>query len=101
MINDPINIIVEKDLETLIPGFLERRREDVDKLRQALETQDLETLRIIGHSMKGTGGGYGFDGLSTIGAAIETAAKTGELQAIGEQVEALVDYLGRLKVSFE
>ncbi len=94
-------VTIDKDLESLIPGFLARRREDVDKLRKALVSRDLEVLRITGHSMKGTGGGYGFDALSGIGAAIETAAKSGEIQAIREQVESLADYLDRLRVEFE
>ncbi len=101
MADELINVIVEKDLEPLIPGFLQRRREDVEKLKQAMETMDMETLRVIGHSMKGTGGGYGFDGLSEIGAAIESAAKAGEQTVVSEQVEALVDYLNRLQVNVE
>ena len=101
MDKEALKVIVDKDLESLIPGFLDRRRGDVDKLRKALESEDLEALRITGHSMKGTGGGYGFDALSAIGAAVETAAKAGELQTIREQVEALVDYLDRLQVEFE
>jgi len=101
MNTEALKVTVDKDLETLIPGFLARRREDVNKLRKALESGDLEVLRVTGHSMKGTGGGYGFDVLSGIGAAIETAAKSGELQAIREQVESLADYLDRLQVEFE
>ena len=101
MEKDSIKVIVDKDLESLIPGFLQRRRDDVEKLHGALEAEDFETLRITGHSMKGTGGGYGFDGLSGIGAAIEVGAKAGELQTVREQVITLTDYLDRLQVVFE
>ena len=101
MEKDSIKVIVDKDLESLIPGFLQRRRDDVEKLHGALESEDFETLRITGHSMKGTGGGYGFDGLSGIGAAIEVGAKAGELQTVREQVITLTDYLDRLQVVFE
>ena len=98
--NDPIKVIVDKDLETLIPGFLQRRREDLEKLREALQAQDVEVLRVTGHSMKGTGGGYGFDRLSALGAAIESSAKGGDLQDIREQVDLLENYLDHLQVEF-
>ncbi len=97
----PIKVVVERDLESLIPGFLQRRRDDVDKLRSALEAQDFDAIRIIGHSMKGTGGGYGFDGLSGIGAAIETGAKSANMQIVGEEVTNLEHYLDCLQVEFE
>lgn len=96
-----ILVTVERDLEDLIPAFMARRHEDVGKLRGALEAGDVETLRVIGHSMKGTGGGYGFDGLSEIGAAIESAAKAGDLARAGEWLARLEDYLARVKVRFE
>ncbi len=101
MSGDPIPVTVDADLKDLIPGFLERRREDVSKLRAALDAPDLETLRVTGHSMKGTGGGYGFDGLSEIGAAIESAAKRGDVDTVRTQVARLEDYLSRVQIRFE
>ena len=75
MDKEPIHVIVERDLQDLIPNFIQRRHDDLEKLREALATGDFETVRVIGHSMKGTGGGYGFDEISEFGAAIEKAAK--------------------------
>jgi len=99
--DERIAVKVDRDLADLIPGFMQRRRDDVAKLREARAREDLEAIRITGHSMKGTGGGYGFHGLSEIGAAIESAAKARDLAAIDEQVEHLVDYLARVDVEFE
>jgi HPt (histidine-containing phosphotransfer) domain-containing protein len=99
--NGRIPVTVARDLEDLIPAFMARRREDVGKLREALDSADMETLRVTGHSMKGTGGGYGFQGLSEIGADIEAAAKEGRLDAVREGVERLADYLARVEIRFE
>ena len=96
-----IRVTVDRDLEDLIPGFLARRHEDARKIRGALEGSDLETLRVTGHSMKGTGGGYGFLGLSEIGARIEQAAKSADLDAARAGLVELEDYLARLEVHFE
>lgn len=101
MDDETIHVTVEGDLRDLIPNFMQRRHEDVAKLHEAVGGGDFETLRVIGHSMKGTGGGYGFDGISEIGAAIEQAAKDSALDAAQAALDRLVDYLARVHVTFE
>jgi len=54
---EKIVVHVDADLDDLIPGYLQNRREDVKAVWQALENQDFETIRVLGHTMKGTGGG--------------------------------------------
>ena len=41
------------------PAYLHKRRKDVQVYRQALADEDFETLRTLGHKMKGTGVGMG------------------------------------------
>ena len=100
MSDDRITIEVDEDLEDLIPGFLENRNSDVEKLRQAAEASDFEELRSIGHGLKGVGGGYGFEQMSQLGAEIETAAKSQELDTIKDRVEQLASYLQRVDIKF-
>ena len=101
MSTERIQVSIDPDLEDLIPGFLENRSKDLDAMKEALSTGDFETLRSIGHSLKGVGGGYGFDRISEIGAEIESLAKLSDLEGITPQVEDLADYLGRLEVVYE
>jgi HPt (histidine-containing phosphotransfer) domain-containing protein len=98
---DKIVVNIDSDLEDLIPGFLENRRKDVSALNEALSNTNLETLRSIGHSLKGVGGGYGFDSLSDIGAEIESKAKSGEIDGIDELINKMKDYLERLDIKYE
>ncbi len=51
--------------------------------------------------MKGTGGGYGFDRVTEIGAAIEEAAKNQNSSEIQQQIDTLKDYLERIEIIFE
>ncbi|HEX9454062.1 MAG TPA: hypothetical protein VGA27_06875 [Candidatus Binatia bacterium] len=51
--------------------------------------------------MKGSGGGYGFDDISVIGAALEQAAKQQDETAIRSGMERLVFYLDKVKVVYE
>ena len=37
-------VIVDEDLQDLVPGYLENRRKDVEELRRALEAITVETL---------------------------------------------------------
>ena len=101
MSGDKITVSIDKDLEDLIPGFLENRGKDIDSLREALAAGDAERLRAIGHNLKGVGGGYGFDEISKLGAEIESNAKSGALEGIGGLIDSLADYLERIDIQYE
>jgi len=97
---EKIVVTIDPDLEDLIPGFLDNRQKDIAKLREALAGADYESIRSIGHSMKGAGGGYGFDTITDIGAAIEQGALAKQDEAIESGIAELVDYLERVEVTF-
>lgn len=92
---------VDRDLADLIPGYLANRKDDLAAISGALEKKDMETIRILGHSMKGSGGGYGFDAITNIGALMEKAAKKGSDEDIRLQVRRLEDYLSRVEVVYD
>lgn len=95
-----LTVHIDQYLEEIVPGFLENRRRDVQTLNTALEQSDLKTIHLIGHRMKGDGGGYGFDAISVIGAALEQAATKVDRSAIQHQIDALVDFLARVTVVY-
>ena len=95
-----LTVSVEKDLETLVNKFLARKREDLDRVRAALVTRDFETIRRIGHDLKGAGEGFGFPELSAFGAALERAAIARNERALKEQLAAVEQFLSRLRVTF-
>lgn len=94
-------VTIDPDLEDLIPGFLENRNNDIRNLKAASAKNDFETLRSIGHSLKGVGGGYGFDRITEIGAEIEASAKSGNIEKINASIVALEEYLGKIEIRFE
>ena len=101
MSTEKIQVTIDPDLEELIPGFLENRQKDVDKMKEALTAGDIETLRSIGHSLKGVGGGYGFDRISELGAEIEVFAKNEDLESIKSRADDLAGYLEHVEVVYE
>jgi|WetSurMetagenome_2_1015567.scaffolds.fasta_scaffold440568_2 HPt (histidine-containing phosphotransfer) domain-containing protein len=96
----PIIVEIDIDLEDLVPEYLESRKTEVESLKKGLRTGDFESLRIIGHNLKGTGGGYGFDQLTIIGGEIEQAAKTTNADELERLVGELEDYLERVEVRY-
>ncbi|MGH7146395.1 MAG: Hpt domain-containing protein [Nitrospiraceae bacterium] len=95
-----ITVRVDPGLEEIVPGFLENRRRDVQRIETALQQDDLNTIRVIGHRMKGDGGGYGFDAISTIGDSMEQAAAREDRDAIRRHAAELIDFLARVTVVY-
>lgn len=98
---DSLNVRIDPELADLIPGFLENREKDVQTIRKAVERGDLEEVRILAHNMKGGGGGYGFDAITDIGAALELAVKKSDTHAILAQVAELSRYLALVEVTYD
>ncbi len=98
--SEKIRVEVMQDLEVLIPRYLERRHKEIEKFRAHLAGGDFEALRIGGHSLKGSGGGYGFARLTQIGSTIEVAAKAKDAAAIEGALAEYADYIQRVEVVY-
>lgn len=98
--NEKIIIHVDSDLKDLIPGYLENRRKDIESIIEALKQSDFETIRILGHSMKGSGAGYGFDAITHIGDSFEQAAIDKDSAEVQKQVGKLALYLGQIEIVY-
>lgn len=97
---EKIRVEIMKDLEVLIPRYIDRRHKEIEAFRASLSTGDFEALRVGGHSLKGSGGGYGFAPLTKIGGAIESAAKAKDSAAIEAALAEYADYMQRIEVVY-
>ena len=95
-----LTVYIDPALEDIVPRFLENRRHDVQTLETALQQNNLAQIHLIGHRMKGDGGGYGFDAISMMGAALEQAAAREDRDAIRRYTAELVDFLARVTVVY-
>jgi len=93
-------ITIDPDLEDLVPGYLDKRRKDIEQFTKFLEVKNFEELKSMGHKVKGSGGGYGFIGLSTIGAEIENAAKARDESALKKCLQQYETYVRNVKVVY-
>src|SRR4030067_659772 len=91
--NGGIIVHVDPEIADLVPGFLDNRRKDTASIAEALTRGDFETVRILGHSMKGAGGSYGFDAITDIGKSLEQAALAKNADEIKSSTAELSAYL--------
>ena len=86
-------VLMDARLRAVTPGYLQNRRRDVQRILEALQRADYETIRELSHKMNGTGGSYGFSRISEIGAAMESAAKERKADEIRSRIADLTRYL--------
>jgi CheY-like chemotaxis protein len=91
-----IHVAVESWLKPVIPGYLEKRRADVAKLRVALGQNDYDTVRTLGHQMAGSGSGYGFAEITEIGGVLEESALARDAARISNGIDALDRFLNNI-----
>lgn len=95
-----IVVEIDEELSDLIPGFLERKREDARRLATLIEQGDVDAIASLGHRMKGEGGSYGLDLISTVGRELEQAGKSRDLAAARRLAGDLADFLGRVEIVY-
>ena len=101
MARKKIKLYVDPDLADLIPGFIENRRKDLRAIAEAMAQGDIEQIRRIGHTMKGVGGGYGFDAITEFGEVLEQGATALDMEAMKRTVIELREYLERIVVVYD
>ena len=95
-----IRVEIEQELAVIVPEYLEKRSRDCISIERLLAEKRWDTIQLLGHQMKGTGGSFGFDEISEIGEALENAALDGNDAGIRAAVERLLDYLSRVIVTY-
>lgn len=95
-----IKVTLDPMLEPIFPRYMEIRGREQEQMALALDEGDLDTVKLLGHRIKGSGTAYGLPAVTEFGAGIELAAEQGDADRARMQVEALTDYMARLSVSF-
>jgi HPt (histidine-containing phosphotransfer) domain-containing protein len=91
---------IDKDLEEIVPAFLEGRKKDTEVIKKFVLDKNFEELRSVGHKLKGTAGSYGFMGLSKIGAQIEEAAKASNIDALKKLSLEYENHIKQVEVKY-
>jgi HPt (histidine-containing phosphotransfer) domain-containing protein len=88
----------DPDMAEVIKEFVDRLPDQVSKMRQLLQTNNLDELRRAVHQMKGAGGGYGFAQITTLAARAEqTVKEQAPIESITQQIDSLIDLIRKVQ----
>jgi hypothetical protein len=96
---EKIRLEVEPQLRELVPGFLEKRRHDLERLREALHAGDLAAIRDVGQNIRCFSRVYGLEALAVLGEQIGCAAEECSTLRIVHLQGQLADYLARVELA--
>lgn len=69
--------------------YINHTSKELVSIMDNLETNSFDSLRTFGHNIKGSGGMYGFNEVTEIGAVIEAAAKDEDMGLIKSNLKNL------------
>ncbi len=69
--------------------YINHTSKELVSIMDNLETNSFDSLRTFGHNIKGSGGMYGFNEVTEIGAVIEAAAKDEDMAIIKSNLKNL------------
>ena len=98
---DKYVVRVDRELEDLIPEYLENREKDIPILRDALGRNDFDAITHLAHKVRGSGGGYGFTRLSELGREIEKASRAQDVSSTQKIIADLEHYLNHIEVVYK
>ncbi len=95
-----IRVDADPRLRDLVVLFLEHARRDAAHIGSSLDARDLEQVRRVGHTLKGSGSSFGFDALAQLGGMLEHAARNADVESARRIGARLQDYLSRVEPSY-
>jgi HPt (histidine-containing phosphotransfer) domain-containing protein len=98
---DRVIVRVDEDLSDLIPGFMTHKRADIAAIFNAVAHRDYAEIASIAHRIKGEGGSYGFESMTTISRSIEHACAARDDGAVTTLARQLLSYLDSIEIVFQ
>ncbi len=80
----------------LMSQYLKRRAADIATLREAVASGDFEAVARSGHNLYGSGGAYGLDEISRLGADLEQAGKACAAERARQIIDDLENFIRRV-----
>jgi signal transduction histidine kinase/DNA-binding response OmpR family regulator len=93
-------VVVDEELSAIVPKFLNNIRRNSPVITAALARADFDSIRSLGHNMKGTGTSFGFPRISEIGDQLEQAAKQKDADSVRNVAANLVHFLDSVDIRY-
>ncbi|MBU1611820.1 MAG: Hpt domain-containing protein [Proteobacteria bacterium] len=89
----PIRVLIQHDFIDIAPKYLDTVRRSLGEIREAMALSDMDTVRSMGHQMKGEGAPFGFELISQLGIKLQQAAESKDVESIATILDRLGHYL--------
>jgi CheY-like chemotaxis protein/HPt (histidine-containing phosphotransfer) domain-containing protein len=96
-VSSPKGTRAAQKLAARVPEYLQNCRDNVIVMHDALNRADFQAVTIIGHNMRGSGGAFGFQPITDLGAALEQAGGEAEIERARTLLDELASYLDSVK----
>ena len=73
--------------------YINHTFKELKAIRENINSTTFDSLRTFGHNIKGSGGMYGFNEITEMGATIESAAKEEDMDQIKSKLDSLEIFL--------
>jgi len=73
--------------------YISHTLKELNTIKEDIKSTTYDSLRTFGHNIKGSGGMYGFNEITDMGANIESAAKDSDIDKIKSNLETLEIFL--------
>lgn len=85
------SLATDADMLELVQSFVTQLQDRTAAMQAAYEANNLAELSRLAHQLKGAGGGYGFDVISTAAAQLESASKcAGSVEQVRQAMDELI-----------
>lgn len=90
----------DPDFAEILPFFIDELPSKIAELSELGDRNDFESIRREAHKLKGSAGGYGFQGLTALASQLEESCKNAPRNeaAILQILDELLDHLQRVKI---
>ncbi|MEN8906431.1 MAG: Hpt domain-containing protein [Clostridiales bacterium] len=94
-------VIINIAYKDIVPRYIENRIDDIKKLKELLSEKNFKAISSLVHSIKGSGGMYGFDTISFIAKNIEDESRDQNKEEILQYIEVFEKYIKELEIQYK
>lgn len=94
------NIRIDRDLEPLVSGFMERRLAELPQMEKFYADRNFEEFKKLGHKLKGSCLNYGFGSLGKLAAQMEEAAVSKNEIELRDLIDTIKNHINNVNITF-
>jgi len=94
------NIRIDRDLELLVSGFMERRLAEIPQMEELYAKKNFDEFKKLGHKLKGSCLNYGFGGLGKLAAQMEDAALAKNETELRSIIDTIKNHINNVNITY-